>query len=455
MRVSRLFFHAAAALIWRKLHRGSDLLLLIKGAKVTQIAASVELVELPCPLTEAHFRRLNVYAPLVKEITIDQECWLSPHPKHYDNRVIRLDSILNWDVLTDYLSNRSLLPNLIEIEFRYKDHQACLHWLRILLSHSVRGIFVNGGEWPPQPVFTMLQLLEHRSPLIRNLFVRSQGFDATSSAEDADPDSLPRRRSEIISSFARLTCISSLRMGITCLYPESLVILSELPQLEELHAGVGDPPPLLYDVSLSPAAFPCLRKMVLEQVVCSSWLMDFWSVTPMFRNLKTLSIDMWPEWLTKPGVDNNWGDKFLLRLCSNSPKLVELYIEFGGGDDHIPRITLSPSVEEPLCQLPLKTIEVAGACFSSGCDFLSSAWPEVVELSASAQSANFADLVPFAQNLPQLKKLLLGLDWASRAIPDYSHNRIISPRHIAFTSLCMLPLRRIKRSSASYQKLAE
>ncbi|KAG8713315.1 hypothetical protein FRC08_013407 [Ceratobasidium sp. 394] len=457
MRVSRLFFSSAAPLIWKNIYRASDLLLLISGAQLISIVRdSVEIIELPHSLKRSHFARFNIYAPFVKTLVIDHEPKLSPYPMHHKERPIRLDSIIDWQVLSDYLAGEALLPNLESISFRYPDYQACLNWLRVLLLPSVHRIeaIVVEPEWPVEVICTMLRLAASKSADVDHLFISPRGFDTDSIEDDADPDSLSERQLEFSASFAPFHKLSYLRSNIAVLYPQSILVLSELPCLEELMVGVEAAPDLLcYDISLPETAFPSFRELILENVMNPRWILDLWSVQALFKNLETISITMWPG-IYEPEHQNQWADDFISRLCSHSPKLSDLVILFNsGGDNSLAPFRLSRGAQELFRLLPLKSLMICDAYFEDGCAFLSSAWPGIVALGCD-QRASLADLVDFAQNLPHLEKLQLNVELGG-SIPEFDPLLPLSPRHTAFKRLCFDPPRPFKHSSSQTKKLAE
>ncbi|KAG8713316.1 hypothetical protein FRC08_013408 [Ceratobasidium sp. 394] len=457
MRVSHLFFSSAAPFIWKDLYRASDMLLLISGAQTISIMKGlIELIELPHTLNKSHFTRFNVYAPFVKTLIIDHEAKLSPYPKHHESPIL-LDSILNWQILIDYLASETLLPNLRGIEFRYSNYQTCLNWLRVLLSPSVHSLeaMIMKPEWPIEVVCTMLQLAGSKSADMNNLFISPRGFGTSNIGEDADLDSLSQRQLEFFSSFASFRKLRRLRSNIAVLHPQSILVLSELPCLEELMVGVGAAPDLLcYDISLPETAFPSFRKLILENVMSPRWIMDLWSVRAVFKNLETISVAMWPG-VHEPEHVARWADDLLSRLCSHSPKLSDLSILFNGGDDNEDPFPLSQDVEEPLRLLPLRSLMICDAYFEGGCAFLSSAWPRIVGLSCDRQRASLADLARFAQNLPNLEKLQLKVELGGSNIPALDPLSPPSPRHTTFRRLCTDSPRQFKRSLAQTKKLAE
>ncbi|KAG9081800.1 hypothetical protein FS749_007378 [Ceratobasidium sp. UAMH 11750] len=280
----------------------------------------------------------------------------------------------------------------------------------------------------------MLQLAGSKSADMNNLCISPRGFGISNIRKDADLDSLPRRQLEFFSSFASFRKLRRLRSNIAILYPRSILVLSELPCLEELLVGVDAAPPLCYDISPPETAFPSFRTLVLENVRSPHWIMDLWSVRAMFKNLETISVAMWPG-VHEPEHVARWADAFLSRLCSHSPRLSDLSILFNGGDDDEDPFSLSQDVEESFRLLPLRSLTICDAYFEG--------------------EASLADLACFAQNLPNLEKLQLNLELGGSNIPALDRLSPSSPRHTTFRRLCFDSPRQFKRSSAQTEKLAE
>ncbi|QRW14615.1 haloacid dehalogenase [Ceratobasidium sp. AG-Ba] len=164
LRVSRAFFGSAARIVWNRLWRASDLLLLISNSRTATVSPSVELI-LPNPVTKAHLKRFEVYAPFVAKIAIHREGRRSPYPRHLNEYPIRVDNILNWESLAGCVTGNPLLLNLSGIELWYPDYLACMKWLQILLRPSTRSINI-GPEWPVGEFCGLVQLMAHRSPAL-------------------------------------------------------------------------------------------------------------------------------------------------------------------------------------------------------------------------------------------------------------------------------------------------
>ncbi|QRW03646.1 hypothetical protein RhiLY_02645 [Ceratobasidium sp. AG-Ba] len=245
--VSRAFFASAAPVLWGRLYRTSDLLLLVSGARLAYTKRIVQMVELPSLLDESHFTRFNIYAKLVKTIAVDSRS-KSPFPKH---RVmipaLRLDGILNWQVLLDHLGGRPLLPNLGTI-LQNSDSTVCLKWLRILLAPSVHSLTTSHDhERPLEMVFEILGIARQRCPNLRSLTISARGFEADDVKEDPDPASLQHRLLQLVSSFVAFQRLTYLRSNGSILYPQAFLVLSELPCLERVAVEVGKMPQLVYD----------------------------------------------------------------------------------------------------------------------------------------------------------------------------------------------------------------
>ncbi|QRV86047.1 hypothetical protein RhiJN_14065 [Ceratobasidium sp. AG-Ba] len=107
------------------------------------------------------------------------------------------------------------------------------------------------------------------------------------------------------------------------------------------------------------------------------------------------------------------------------------------------RAVISPrGVEDSLRSLRLESFVADSASMEGECEFLSSAWPDILELRCNRHYANLSDLAGFARNLPRLEKLSLA--FSSVGVPQL-HREARSVCTIA--SLVMLGYMRIITSA--------
>ncbi|QRV74738.1 fanconi anemia group M protein [Ceratobasidium sp. AG-Ba] len=369
---------------------------------------------------------------------------------------LRLDGILNWQVLLDHLGGRPLLPNLGTI-LQNSDSTVCLKWLRILLAPSVHSLTTSHDhERPLEMVFEILGIARQRCPNLRSLTISARGFEADDVKEDPDPASLQHRLLQLVSSFVAFQRLTYLRSNGSILYPQAFLVLSELPCLERVAVEVGKMPQLVYDITLPGTAFSCLRELGLENVSSCSWIMDFWSL-PVLKQLTKASIAMGLDVLLSDGddeYDEDWGDKFLSQVCIQSSNLTHLTFEAMSLNWGRPPLPLSRNTQDLFRLVPFQSLVLRGVRFEDGYKFLSTAWPEIVELSCSNQPVSLVELIHFAQNLPNLRKLELNVDMSGSLVPDYNSSSICSPRHLAFYRLCTGAHRGFERTKSQSERLA-
>ncbi|QRW00086.1 F-box protein [Ceratobasidium sp. AG-Ba] len=418
------------------------------------VSPSVELVQLPNPVTKVHLKRFEVYAPFVTKIAIHHEGRRSPYPRHSNEYPIRVDNILNWESLAGCVTGNPLLPNLSGIELWYPDYLACMNWLQILLHPSTRSITI-GPEWPVGEFCGLVQLVAHRSPALEYFYARPEGFGVNGPGHSELSPDLRRQYRLAFTHLASFRHMRALDASIATVCPDGLLDIVTLPRLQELRVCVRNPPQVSNDVLLDLGVFPALHRLILERVERPSWLTDFWVPSPSFSDLGSVSISMSPGWMDSPEIDGQWSAMWLLQLCINSPRLTRLSMSFADRISDKRAIIFPRGVEDSLRSLRLESFVADSATMESGCEFLSSAWPDILELRCNRQYASLSDLAGFARNLPRLEKLSLDLDWKCSTLPEYSSQSVLSPRYTAFESLCMDPLRHIERSQATSQKLAK
>ncbi|QRV86054.1 F-box protein [Ceratobasidium sp. AG-Ba] len=385
----------------------------------------------------------------------DEEQQRSPYPIHSRNSSIRSDNVLDWEALAGCFSDYPLLPNLVDIGLSNPDHHVCLKWLQVLLCPAVRRISMGPG-WPVEATCDFLGLVGRKSVSLEHLSVVVDNSEAGHAVAGPVHNTLCQNQSKMVLALDSLRHIRFLDLGAASLYPGGLVALSRHPYLQELSLSAENTPktPRTDDVSFGPAPFPSMRKLFLNNVSCGSWLIEFCSLAPLFENLEIVYIVMQPDWMLKPGFDSRSGDWFLQRLCETSPKITDLVVLFAGKDDDASIVTISRAGEDALRKLQLESLVLDSARLEGGCEFLSLAWPAIVKLRCNRQQASIEHLASFARNLPRLKKLVLDLDWTGSSIPSYDPGSPISPQNLAFTALCMVPLRRVTRHPPVARRLA-
>ncbi|KAG8702918.1 hypothetical protein FRC08_003168 [Ceratobasidium sp. 394] len=223
---------------------------------------------------------------------------------------------------------------------------------------------------------------------------------------------------------------------------------------------MDDNPPLEYNVPLSDDTFASLRILSITGIESVPWIMGLWRIKPLVSPLEYIALYITPQDPVEPGFNKDWQDDLLLQICDSSPQVSDLVVHFSdtdGDGDEIP-ISASPRVLEALEALPLESLSLKNISFGSrvSCGVFSSAWLNITKIRCGQQSANLADLVGFARNLPHLEILVLDLDMGVSGIPDYSAPSFVPvPRYTAFRCLANEVPRPYKRSGNQTLKLAK
>ncbi|KAG8743183.1 hypothetical protein FRC12_015100 [Ceratobasidium sp. 428] len=466
--VSRKTFYSAARIIWKTLKRTSDLIILIRGARLVPLVRDkVEHVELPTYLDESHFLRFNLYAQFVRSIHVSHHSDLpTSNTKHGSSKfAARLDNLLNWQSLLDYAENRVLLPNLADVHSADPDYQSAASWLYVLLSPSVRRLSISSGSprarWPPEAMSRLLDTVSSKAPYLEFLMVFPEGFTSYSIEKDVNNRTLFARQETFCHSLSGLRNLRTIFGNIAVLYPSALWSLGQLPSLNQLRciSAGGGLLRLKYNDLPSDDMFPSLRNLDVTDVNRISWIMDLWDVAPLVKRLHHINICISANLTPEPELGHHWADTLLLHVCSRSPETSGISFNFFPTfppHQEPPLILISPHVLSAFARLSLKHFGLGGAHFGIGaCETLSSIWPNLATLYCPKQSASLLDLANFARNLPNLESLVIDLDMNSWGIPDYfSTSFVPSPRYETFRYLSRETLRPCSHTSAQISALA-
>ncbi|KAG8701919.1 hypothetical protein FRC08_003818 [Ceratobasidium sp. 394] len=462
LRVSRRNFYSAGPFVWGSLSRISDLILLIRGARlVTVEPGRTQWIDLPAFLDKSNFSRFDLYARFVTQVRTsrDTEYYLRPRTRHFPLGPV--DRILNWQSLLNYANDKVLLPNLAEINCLDLDHRSLLNWLSLLLSPSVRGVaFINEARWPIGSHLHLLAKIASKSPNLNHLELHRGGLGVYFTKEEARWYPVAAYREKLVEVFTTFQQLRSLSGTAILLQPFMLQVLGGLPSLSELVVRVDDAPPLEYNGPMSDDLFPSLRRLFITRIDSAPWVMSLWHIKPLVKRLERIHLCVGFQDPAESEPDGCWPDDFLLQICNSSPQISDIFAVFADSDVCEEEVTVEASRHalEALSQLALKSFWLGHINFGgrAACKILSSIWPNITTLYCSHQRANLADLADFARNLPHLKILVLDLDLEVSGIPDYSAPSFVPvPRHASFRCLARESPRPYKRTRSQTSKLAK
>jgi hypothetical protein len=374
-------------------------------------------------LEEFHFVRFNIYAGFVRKVQVFKEgmvylggMWRqSQYAQGWDN-------VSNWSVLFEYTNSRTLFPNLTTIIYQRLDHETCARWHRVLFSPSVRTLRLEpdskGLKWSPETMSHMLSMTDPGATFIHELYVHPRGF-RTDGLQGKGKHPALMHQQLFFGCLASLRNLRVLSSNAAALHPLALPVLGWLQHLETIKVDASKPPSLAYNIPLRDGSFPSLRQLSLQLIDNPSWGTGLFAMKPLFQNLRTVSFSLISTILDDPKFDENWLENFILRLCDSSPMLLNLSI-YSPLRRHCG--ILSSRVRVSLSQLPLKRLSLRSISFAGGdvCKFLSSAWPDITSIRFETQRVGLIDLVPFAQNLPNLEQLKLDIDISGSYVPDHT-----------------------------------
>ncbi|KAG9100993.1 hypothetical protein FRC06_003464 [Ceratobasidium sp. 370] len=406
LRVSRTFLNVVAPLVWENVVGVEHLLKLLPGVTVT-IKASDKLlprttvaINVDSLIVNSDSDRFDYYAPFVK--------YLEVYPSNGRNY-----QVLGWRRLLTYAQNHNLLPSLVRLtlsSFPVPSHDQFL-WIQTFLSSSLNTIKVIPDPVEGFPEISslvagsLLGQIINNCPNVQNLSLF--------------PSTVPPYSSEIngyvIADFCDKTFYSRLHslrlteLGCTTqiLTQEWIHVLEGLPLLErlEVYSITAD---ITVPKLLSP---PTLKHFGLY---ATDWdeVEKIWALN-IFATLTSVAVSLRDHDDFDLEFNDSWGRDFIALICSQSPTLTSISIDFGPAEYALNN--LSPLAS--MAKLPLAT-----ACFKS----LSSMRDEVVENMASVfpmvtklefydMVFTFDELIHFAK-LPHLQHLVIGLAGDTRDI---------------------------------------
>ncbi|KAG9087486.1 hypothetical protein FS749_002890 [Ceratobasidium sp. UAMH 11750] len=301
-------------------------MMLIRGARYTTVfPAQTRCIYLPEFLNKPDFSRFDLYARFVRQVTVcddPKRCYPRAHRPPVPTPV---DSILNWQSLLDYASDKVLLPNLTRVVCLESDYQSSLNWLSVLLSPSVRRVgFVNNeARWPLGSPSHPLAQIASKSPDLEALDLYRDRYGAYPTGGESW-HSISAYQETLIESFAAFRKLRRLNGNLTLLYPSALQVLGGLPCLRQLAVSVNDVPPLEYSTALPDDSFPSLQALSITGIKSASWIMSLWCIEPLVSRLEDIHLDIRPQDLAQSGLNESWADDFLLQICDSSPQIFDI-----------------------------------------------------------------------------------------------------------------------------------
>ncbi|KAG9128030.1 hypothetical protein FRC07_006144 [Ceratobasidium sp. 392] len=415
LRVSRLFLCVAAPLVWERVVGVEHVLSLLPDVTILAKPSERNLGKKTTAITVGSSistrDRLDYYGPFVRHLEI-----YSSKSRDYH--------VPSWRRLLSYIENHNLLPNLVRLTLsatQSSNHDLFL-WIRTFLSPSLNAIQVipdvyeGPSEMSGLVAGSLLGQIIKRCPNIRNISLFP---------------SLPLYSSEangyVIADFCdssfydRLPTLHLTELGCTTeiLTEEWIHVLEGLPLLERLDVYSADSEIATSNLSSPPA----LKHLGLHLV---DWheIKLIWKLN-ILAALSSLVISL-PE-DDEFDFDDVWGSDFISLICSRSPALASINLDFGPNEYALNNLSsLSPMSKLPLTAICFKSLE---SIADEVVENMAVVFPIATKLEFYDETTmvfTFDELVHLAK-LPRLQHLVIGLQGDTReiklgSVPAVSHS---------------------------------
>ncbi|KAG8686794.1 hypothetical protein FRC09_013923, partial [Ceratobasidium sp. 395] len=355
----------------------------------------------PGQLDRQSLFRLDLYAPLVRKITVA--------PTEEETKVA-------WRFLLRRVPRRPLLPGLRQLALgvgwyqNYQPLEALMCALALLCPSLIE---ISGGPyydaWVEPPLASLLlQSLAHTAPDLKRLRlpVLSQ-------------KQIPYAKSSLFSNLAALRNLRSLHCSTAMIDSPVMLLLGALPKLDSLQIkapaaedsdserdnGDSEDNLSLDDLMLPPDSFPNLRRLNIQLLPCGV-VSQLWSSAPLVRQLISVHVRFHPDDATRS--DSVKMNGTICDICTGSPDTTELCLDAYD----VQFIELSTAAIDCLKQLPLRRLKLLDVWLPGSFGDISplvTAIPNVEYLDIDTVEASFDDLVLIARHLPKLRFLVANI----------------------------------------------
>lgn len=372
------------------------------------------------PLSTADFTRLELYAPLVKTLSINHEQHsFVPSP---------------WRTLLVRARQAPILPNLVSLKFNgAAKHDEQILWLHVFASASIRSITTAQPGLPQAPQISIagasvvLKHLGQTCPALNHLEILPGFTDPQENGNDEFDGEHPFISILWDASYdvhlRNLTSLTRFSTNTSVLTPEGILALASLPKLVHLEVSStisGDEAEYgIQPNALPDGSFPSLRELSLHYVT----LLDIWSIwhtEALVKGLTNLTIKLaFPD---NPDTGLPSIDWFIFAcfptICARSTQLESISLDFGGLDRtwiahdygfqlYIPTARLSHLQRVSVYRL------IGGRGDQPFLAVLGTIWPHLKELNVPDYFATLETMQSFAM-IPKLEQLVVCLSSMNR-----------------------------------------
>jgi hypothetical protein len=369
-------------------------------------------VQLPPP--PLNFSRLDIYAPLVKNLRI----FLQDHRER--RNIFGIDG--SWCTLVCRARQSALLPNLraLTLDGKFETFDEAVIWVSAFLSPTIESFYakqlkISKSGITSSMMSIILQLLSRNCPRLRRLELLANPSNSIEHDERAsllyvalgapafyDWQSF-RGLQHLVTDVSIITEGSLLSLGqIACLNSLDIYCTkSNDPSSNRLSSYART-------FSLSDDSFLSLQRIAIRDLP-HEYIILLWGLEPMVRDLKEVevSMDIAGEYISNEKSNAAWrfASEFIPALADGSPDLTTFIVDFNSANntgDFLPMI-LHVETLEPLSVLPLQRVEFyfihigARGLDQGALDCrVSALWPKVTLLSLPHQFTYFNSLHNFA-----------------------------------------------------------
>ncbi|KEP51726.1 hypothetical protein V565_056820 [Rhizoctonia solani 123E] len=341
LRTSRLWFEISAPIIWGNLQGAHKILILLPGTVIGRIRPTEPTPQdLHPSLNAVDFTRFNVYAPIVKHLTI------------YDpsDAKRRIQTWYNWGFIQYLYQQRLLFPNLISLVInqpvtsglsvrRQQNPPGYEQWITAFNSSYLQAIYAPLMLKPGMPPYPLSVSLVVASVAVAQLARKAKSlrtleiYPMASSAElnsmgqgaafegPMGPET-PYQR--FYNSFESLSQLQELSTTAIVFETSMFRSLANLPHLKSLSVhNVSYQLPEFHPGLVPASSFPQLTKLSLVDIDQEN-LEKIWESVPLVKKLHSLTVlssysrHMTIDWAQETFLP-------LLRTCS--PNLSEFLCE--------------------------------------------------------------------------------------------------------------------------------
>ncbi|KAH7326825.1 hypothetical protein B0J17DRAFT_680801 [Rhizoctonia solani] len=308
-RTSRLWFEISAPILWGNLHGAHKILVLLPGAVIGRVGPTdLPPQDLRLALKAVDFTRFNVYAPIVKHLTI------------YDpsDAKQRIETWYNWGFIQYLYQQQLLFPNLISLTINQPTGNGPLtrrqpnplgyeQWVAAFASSALQavhaplvlkpGLLPYPSSVPLAAASLAVERLARRSQYIRRLEIypvaSSAEFNSMGQGAAFEGPMGVRVETAYQRFYSNFESLSQLReLSTTAIIFEVSLFrtLANLPRLESLsvHNVSYQLPEFHFGLVVS-TSFPQLTKLSLVDIDQEN-LEKIWESAPLVRKLHSLTV---------------------------------------------------------------------------------------------------------------------------------------------------------------------